>query len=66
MIRLKSKVLEKVVPITFDGEVGEHNLIGLVLSDANYKARHNGNTFPACKTRSGAYPTVASKATVDR
>ena len=59
MTRLKSSILQQVVPIPFDLELGKHNLMGLVLSDSEYKEHHNGTTFPAYQTRQGAYPTVA-------
>ena len=35
MTRLKSSILQQVVPIRFDGELGKHNLMGLVLSDTS-------------------------------
>ena len=37
MTRLKSSILQQVVPIPFDGKLGKHNLMGLVLSDSKYK-----------------------------
>ena len=40
MTRLKSSILQQVVPIPFDWELGKHNLMGLVLSDSEYKERH--------------------------
>ena len=36
MTRLKSIILQQVVPIPFDGELGKHNLMSLVLSKADY------------------------------
>ena len=64
MTRLKSIILQQVVPIPYDGELGKHNLMGLVLPDANYKARHNGKSFPAYQNRPGAYTRLASAAIV--
>ena len=40
-----------LVPILFDRERGKHNLMGLMLKDAKYKARHNGLLFPSYKIR---------------
>ena len=57
--RLKSIILQQVAPIPFDGELGKHNFMGLVLSEADYKACQNGATFPAYQTRPGAYRAVA-------
>ena len=64
LIRLKSSILQQVMSIPFDLELGEHNLMGLVLSDSKYKDHHDGTSFPTYLTRPGAYPTVASDATV--
>ena len=65
MTRLKSSILQQVVPIPFDLELGEHSLMGLVLSDAEYTEILGGNTtFPAYLTRPKAYPKVATAATV--
>ena len=60
--RLKISILQQVVPIPFDREFGLHNLMGLVLSNSEYKEHHNVTTFPAYQTMSGAYPTVAATA----
>ena len=48
----------------FDLGLRKHNLMGLVLSDAKYKKRHNDKPFPAYLTRPKAYPEVAATATV--
>eukprot|EP00957_Ditylum_brightwellii_P000273 21416-Ditylum_brightwellii.AAC.1 len=64
LTHLKSALLGAVVPITFDSELGTHNLMGLVLSNTNYKVQHNDTAFPAYLTRPGAYPKVAASATV--
>ena len=48
LTRLKSSILQQVVPIPFDLELGEHNLMGLVLTDAEYTEILRGEaTFPA-------------------
>ena len=54
-----------MVPIPFDQELGEHNLMGLVLTDAEYTEILGGEaTFPAYLTRPKAYPVIAKEATV--
>ena len=40
--------------------------MGLVLSDSEYKERHNNTPFPAYLTRPGAYPTVDADETVGK
>eukprot|EP00957_Ditylum_brightwellii_P152858 11634913-Ditylum_brightwellii.AAC.1 len=66
LTHLKSALLGAVVPIVFDSELNIHNLVGLVLSDTNYRVQHNDKAFPAYLTRSGAYPKVATSATVGK
>ena len=66
MTLLKSTLLGAVVPIPFDLELGKHNLMGLVLSNAKYKKRHDNKPFPAYLTRPKAYPEVAATATVGK
>ena len=52
---LKSSILQQVVPIPFDLELGEHNLMGLVLPDAEHTEILGGDTtFPAYLTRQKA------------
>ena len=63
MTRLKNAILQQVVPIPFDTESGEHNLMGLILSDFEYQERHE-NAFPAYLTRPKAYPEVAKEASL--
>ena len=38
-----------LVPILFDWELGKHSLMGRMLSDDAYKARHDGEVFPVAK-----------------
>ena len=48
LTRLKFACLSALVPIPFDRELGEHNLMGLLLSDDEYKIRNtNGVIFPS-------------------
>ena len=48
LTRLKFACLSALVPIPFDRELGEHNLMGLLLSDDEYKVRNtNGVIFPS-------------------
>ena len=56
---LKSSILQQVVPIPFDTELGEHNLMGLILTDDEYTDILGGEaTFPAYLTRPKAYPEL--------
>jgi hypothetical protein len=48
LTRLKLACLSALVPIPFDRELGKHNLMGLLLSDNEYKERNiNGVMFPS-------------------
>ena len=65
LTRLKNGILQQVVPIPFDTELGAHNLMGLVLTDAEYLNILGGTaTFPAYLTRPKAYPELAKDVTV--
>ena len=55
--------LSAIVPIPFDRELGQHNLMGLLLSDADYK-QHNpkGVVFPAYIRPANYDKTIAADA----
>ena len=43
---LEFSTLSKLIPISFDEELGIHNLMGLLLSRTDYSTCHNGKDFP--------------------
>ena len=52
---LEFSALGVLAPISFDEELGKHNLMSLLLSSNNYKSHHNGLTFPDYETRPAIY-----------
>ena len=55
LTRLEFSALGVLAPISFDEELGRHNLMSLLLSNSDYKSRHNGLTFPNYKTCPAIY-----------
>ena len=55
LTRLRQVALSALVPIPFDREKGKHTLLGLLLSDAEYRLRHAGVEFPSYARRPGIY-----------
>ena len=48
---LRRVALSALVPIPYDREKGKHSLLGLLLNDDEYSARHGDVEFPPNKTR---------------
>ena len=46
LTRLRRVALSALVPIPYDREKGKHSLLGLLLTDNEYKARHGKVKFP--------------------
>ena len=55
LIYLQNDSLGVLVPISFDRELGNHNLMGLMLEDAEYKVSHEGLIFPNYNKRPVIY-----------
>ena len=61
LTRLNLACLSAIVPIPFDRELGQHNLMGLLLSDADYTQRNSkGVVFPTYN-RPPIYDTTIAK-----
>ena len=47
LTRLRQVALGALVPIPYDREKGNHSLLGLLLNDDEYRARHKDIEFPS-------------------
>ena len=47
LTRLRRVALSALMPIPYDREKGKHSLLGLLLNDDEYCARHKGVEFPS-------------------
>ena len=47
LTRLRQVSLSALVPIPYDREKGKHSLLGLLLNDDEYRARHEDVDFPS-------------------
>ena len=65
LTRLCLHTLSILVLIPFDQQLGKHLLMGLILSNEKYKARHEGSAFPNYQKRPAIYnKTIDDAATV--
>ena len=55
LTRLEFSTLSVLAPISFDEELGIHNLMGLLLSRTDYSTRHNNEDFPDYSQRPPIY-----------
>ena len=55
LTRLEFSTLGVLAFISFDEELGKHNLMGLMIGNADYKAPHSRLPFPDYNTRSAIY-----------
>ena len=55
LTRLRQVALSAIVPIPFDREEGKHSLLGLLLSNDEYRLRHKDIAFPSYAKRPGIY-----------
>ena len=58
LTRLRLESISVLVHIPFDWQLGKHSLMGLILSNAKYEARHEGLRFPSYKKQSVIYDTI--------
>ena len=57
LTRLNEALIQVLLVIPYDEVTGTHNLVGLILDEADYKALYT-SSFPI-PTRPGIYPTIA-------
>ena len=63
LTRLHIASFSVIMPIPFDWELGKHSLMGLMLNDDEYKARHDGHVFPSYRKSPAIYnDTIADTA----
>ena len=51
LTRLRQVALSALVPIPYDREKGKHSLLGLLLNNDKYRARHQDVDFPSDASR---------------